>query len=118
MTFKQFPYRSGRIFGYRYVFESAGDGIPMHEHTEQTVHNIIVVRGSVAVYGPRKVWSVTLHAGDVYDLSRPMEAHEVRALEPGTITLHLSRNGPTAYEEETPDSMLVAEDDRPVTIRA
>lgn len=87
-----FLYHSGRLFGTRYLFEQTGDGIPMHSHPAITDHNIIVLNGTVEIYGPRKFWSRTRHAGSVFDFDQG-GAHEIRALTDGAEILNLYLQG-------------------------
>ena len=98
--FIQTPYRSGQIFGFWYAFPKRGDGIPMHQHTPETEHNIIVLKGSVLVYGEKgpSGWRCELTEGGVMDLMN--EQHEIVATEDGTLILNLNLRGmPEAYRD-------------------
>jgi|HubBroStandDraft_4_1064222.scaffolds.fasta_scaffold790005_2 hypothetical protein len=111
MTTSHAPYRSGSLFALKYHFAERGDGIAMHSHpvSTRTVHNIIVVRGSVEVYGPGKTWRQILRAGDVFDLPDPFGPHEIAALEGGTDTIHFCLHGtPPDYVGAT-DAELTGE---------
>jgi hypothetical protein len=95
----QIPYRLTRIvgdcFGHYYNFQQAGDGLQMHRHSYEHEHNVIVLVGSVRIYGedgPNDGWCKVLQAGDVYDIDSDI-VHEVQALEDNTLTLNLYLHG-------------------------
>lgn len=95
----QIPYRLtrnvGDCFGHYYNFQRAGDGLQMHQHTYGHEHNIIVLVGSVRIYGengPNEGWCKVLQAGDVFDIDSDI-IHEVQALEDNTLTLNLYLHG-------------------------
>lgn len=66
-----------------YTFASAGDVLPMHEHTADTAHLTAVMRGSVVCRGPDGAWERTLEWPSIHRL--PPGAHEIEALEPDTM---------------------------------
>ena len=76
-----------------YIFPNRGDGIAMHDHTEDQKHNIIVLKGSIEVYGPNKTWSYTLGPGSIFDLLDEHHPHELIALEDDTITMGMFIHG-------------------------
>jgi hypothetical protein len=86
--FKIYQYK--KLFGLKYTFPKRGDGIPLHTHSEDEKHNVVVMKGSVEVYGPGKQWSKTLTAGEVFDLEDEHHPHEIVALEDDTIILGLN----------------------------
>jgi quercetin dioxygenase-like cupin family protein len=94
----QIPYHltreKGDLFGHYYSFSKRGDGLVMHKHTYEHEHNIIVLMGSVIIYGTEgpSGWSRTLAPGDVFDIEGDWE-HEVQALEDNTLTLNLYLHG-------------------------
>lgn len=92
--FKYYTYKN--LFGLIYMFPNRGDGIRLHDHTEDQKHNIIVLAGSVEVYGADKKWSVTLKAGDIFNLEDEHHPHEIAALEGNTRILGLSVHGKPA----------------------
>ena len=102
-------YEAGALFGAKYLFPARGDGIGMHRHEPDECHNVIVLNGSIEVYGPDRCWSVTLNQGDTFDLGGDYAHHEIVALEPLTRTMHLVLNG-------KPDDELTAPEDRSGTI--
>ena len=98
-------YEYNSLYGMVYTFPEAGDGLQMHVHEEAQKHNIIMMRGSVDVYGPGKTWSVTLKAGDVFDLLDEHHPHEICALEADTCMMGMFVNG-------KPEGENVPEEDR------
>jgi hypothetical protein len=95
----QIPYRLtrkvGDLFGHYYNFKQAGDGLQMHRHAYEHEHSVIVLLGSVRIYGedgPNGEWCKVLEAGDVYDIDSDI-IHEVQALEDNTLTLNLYLHG-------------------------
>ncbi len=108
-------YEHHTLYGQFYEFPARGDGIPMHDHREAQRHNIIILRGSVQVYGPDKSWSFYASVGDVVDMTSEMHPHEVVALEPYTKILGMFIHG-------RPDGEYLDDDEksgtvyRPITI--
>lgn len=100
--FKLYEHES--LYGMFYTFPEIGDGIPMHNHIEEQKHNVMVMQGRLEVYGPKRNWSVTLKAGDVFDLLPEHYPHEIVALEPNTIScgmfVHGKPEGENIPEEE------------------
>ncbi len=87
-------YENNSIFGVFYVFPDIGDQLPMHDHARGRKHNVIVLRGSVEIYGPDKMWHIELATGDVFDFNDPEHyPHEITALEPNTEILAIAING-------------------------
>lgn len=81
-------YRSGKIFGMRYVFES-GNALPVHAHKPEELHNVIVLKGRCRFSSVEQ--SRTLEAGEVFDFDGSIE-HLIVALEPCEL-LSLFLNG-------------------------
>lgn len=71
----------GDIQGVIYDFESVGDILEKHNHTEDTVHITIVARGKIKAYSHD--WEIEATAGQLLDF-RPNEPHELMALEDNT----------------------------------
>ena len=82
-------YQIGNIFGTHYFFPKRGDGLPMHDHIEETKHNVMVLNGSCEVYGPNKTWSFILKQGAVFHFADDHYPHEIAALEDKTVILNL-----------------------------
>jgi hypothetical protein len=76
-----------------YTFPKRGDGLRMHDHPECDKHNVVVMKGSIEIYGPEKQWSKRLTAGEVMDLHDEHHPHEIAALEDGTIIMGMFING-------------------------
>lgn len=109
MATHQSPYSSGALFGFRYLFEKAGDGLRKHKHAAETAHNIIVLRGSVAVNVEGESSRILLQ-GTVYDFAWTRD-HYVVALEPNSMVLNLNLFGiPDGYRD-LPSAELSAEFD-------
>jgi len=88
-------YKSGNVFGIKYIFETEKDGLPVNAHDQETAHNIIVMRGKVKVVFSEH--TDYLQEGDVYDFDWTLK-HGVRALEPDSIVLNMFLNGqPKSY---------------------
>lgn len=89
-------YLSGNVFGIKYTFDEAGEGLPRHSHDAVTAHNVCVLRGKVSVLFDDEVKQ--LGAGDIYDFDggRP---HSIMALTANACILNLFLNGrPVEYE--------------------
>jgi quercetin dioxygenase-like cupin family protein len=71
----------GDLGGGIYDFEKAGDILPKHNHTEDTVHITIVARGKIKAYSHD--WELEAIAGQLLDF-RAGEPHEFMALEDNT----------------------------------
>lgn len=94
-------YESGQIYGLIYTFPERGDGIGMHDHHNvEDRHNIIVLKGSLEVYGLNREWTRTLHTGDIMELEDCHHPHEVLALEPNSEMMGLFVNGRPSYADE------------------
>lgn len=90
----QFKYYTHKdLFGLIYTFPNRGDGIKMHDHPEDQKHNVTMLQGSCEVYGPDRKWSVTLQAGDIFNLEDEHHPHEIVALEANTRILGLNVHG-------------------------
>lgn len=101
MATVQSPYQRGDLFGFRYLFEKAGDGLRRHEHTAESAHNVIVLHGSVSV-NVEGHSSRIVTQGNVldFDWTRP---HDIIALEPNTLVLNLMLFGmPDTYVNMPP----------------
>lgn len=98
MATVQSPYQSGDLFGFRYLFEKAGDGLRRHEHTAETAHNVIVLFGSVSLNVKGQSSRILLQ-GNVHDFEWTRE-HDIVALEPNTLVLNLLLFGmPESYRD-------------------
>ena len=101
-------YETGDLYGLVYTFPERGDGIGMHSHIKEQEHNVIVLSGSMQIYGPDRIWCKTLKTGEMFT---PPEGtpHEVLALESDTSILGLFVYGKPADDD-------VAEEDKTGTI--
>lgn len=89
----QEPYAEGIL----YAFDKMGEGLMMHDHEDDTAHNIEVMDGSVLVYG--KAPSRVLYKGEKYDLDWSIP-HEVVALDDKTVIFNRFINGvPKEYRD-------------------
>ena len=86
-------YRYGNILGTIFHFPKRGDGIPMHGHNIEDVHNIIMLKGRCEVYGINKEWCATVNQGDIYHFAPDQYPHEITALEDDCTSLHLCAHG-------------------------
>lgn len=103
-------YEFGSLFGQTYTFPKRGDGIGMHTHSQEEQHNVMVMKGSLQIYGPDRIWCETLRAGDIFDLDiEKHHPHEVVALEDDTIMMGMFVNG-------KPAGLNVQDEDRHGTI--
>ena len=106
----------GALYGMLYRFAERGHGIGMHDHEEAQKHNLMVVRGSIEVYGPGKAWSTTLQAGEVFHLGPEQHPHEFVALEPGTEVLGMFIHGRPLGENLPEDEKRGTIRNRPITV--
>lgn len=108
------------LFGFRYIFESAGDGLPEHAHGPELEHDVFVMRGRVAVITadgvevlkprtacPRRSWQTPAF---VFDSS---VAHRIIALEAAEIINKIHRGLPAGYARLT-DAELSGEIEAPI----
>ena len=96
-------YRSGDIFGIIYQFDKAGDGIAMHKHGREALHNTVVLRGSILFYGPGGERKRRLVAGEILDFDGTL-SHEIVALEPDTKIINTFLHGIPAEYVDLPMS--------------
>lgn len=91
------PYEACDAYGTLYEFDQVGDGITMHAHVQPALwHNTVCIKGAVEIYGDGI--DVILDAGGVAEF-KSHRAHEVRALEAGTVIINRFLNGkPADYE--------------------
>jgi quercetin dioxygenase-like cupin family protein len=68
----------GKLTGTIFDFETEGDVLAMHTHTEDDVHITVVARGSFRAHG--NGWERIVKSGDVIDFP-PHQQHEFVALE-------------------------------------
>lgn len=95
-------YKTGEAFGILYIFTDAGDEIAQHRHRKEDLHNIMVMKGAVALLIENEGTLFAI-AGELLDFdgSKP---HTVRAIEPDTRTFHLYLHGePADYVDLRPD---------------
>lgn len=78
-------------------------------------HNVIVLKGSVEIYGPGRQWTKTMHAGEIFDFEDPTAAHEIAALEPNTRIINVFLNGTPARFLGYTDEELSGTDETPLT---
>jgi quercetin dioxygenase-like cupin family protein len=72
-----------------YDFEFAGDILPKHTHTEDTIHITVVCRGRVKAYSHD--WEQEAAAGDILNF-RAFEPHEICALEDGSRLVNIPKS--------------------------
>lgn len=98
-----------------YDYEMPGDILPMHNHTDDTSHIIIVAKGSVVVlvYDPDKgsIDSQHLEAGALVDTFAGFP-HCVVGVTPNSRTIHITKKMIASRETAAPD-----EDPRIVNIK-
>jgi len=92
----------GDLRGAIYDFESKGDFLAKHVHTENDVHITIVARGKIKAYSHD--WEKEAVAGQILDF-RPGEPHEIMALEDNTRIVNIVKkaggvNNDTAYVKD------------------
>lgn len=86
-------YRSGKLFGIRYDFDKAGDGLPTHSHGDETAHNVIVLRGRIIfINGRRGDPQIILTPGMIFDFEW-RNNHTIFAGEDDSSVLHMFLNG-------------------------
>ena len=83
------PKQFGKLFGALYSFEEIGDTLPMHSHTETTVHVTFILSGSFRIHGGG--WEMVSKAGAFIDWE-PGQFHEFIALEPNSRCLNMLKN--------------------------
>jgi hypothetical protein len=81
----------GESIALMLLFEEAGDTLEFHEHTPETYHDLVVDSGKVEIVGPDREWSVSIKAGESYNIPDDRQAHEVVALESGTVVANVYR---------------------------
>ena len=82
-------YQIGNLFGTHYFFPKKGDGLPMHDHIEETKHNVMVLNGSCEVHGLERKWAFVLKQGAVFHFADEHYPHEIVALEDKTTIINL-----------------------------
>jgi quercetin dioxygenase-like cupin family protein len=90
-------YESGALFGVKYTFEK-GEGIPAHAHPHELLHNVIVLKGSVAFESENAI--TYLVAGDVFDFDGS-KTHTITALESAVILNGFLHGKPAEYADLT-----------------
>src|SRR5271163_4770581 len=94
-------YVNNNIAGMIISMAKAGSGLPMHSHKDsETGHNIIVLQGSICVYGENASWIKVLKHGEIFDFDSD-EPHEICALEDSTKILNLYLIKPIGFDEDT-----------------
>ena len=83
------PREFGKLVGSVYDFEYVGDLLPMHNHTEDTVHITVISKGSFRARG--EGWEMELKQGQVVDWEAG-QAHELIALENGSRFINILKN--------------------------
>jgi quercetin dioxygenase-like cupin family protein len=107
-------YEKGLVYGMVYTFPQPGDGIPMHTHEEEQKHNVVVMRGSLEVYGPDRSWVQVVKAGEIFDLEDHHHPHEICALEPDTVSMGLFIHGKPEGDQHLAEEDKVGTIDRPL----
>lgn len=90
MSLRIDPLAAGRLTGSIYTFESAGDVLPMHRHTDADVHITIVARGRFRIHGS-EIGDNEFGEGAVLDWS-PGVDHEFVALTDGARIVNIIKN--------------------------
>ena len=96
-------YRSGDIYAIFYTFDAEGDGIAYHVHVPGQEHNVLCLKGKIAVYGDD--WYRELEPGDVLDLDCSRR-HEIASLQVGSKIVNTYLHGIPEGYAELPDSEL------------
>lgn len=107
----QFPWRHGELFGFRYVFEAAGDGLPEHTHTPELEHDVCVMRGRVAIIF-EDIDVEVLEARDRLTFNSA-RVHRIIALTPAEIINKIHKGLPFEYAVLT-DAELSGEIEAPI----
>ena len=89
----------GDIQGAIFDFEEAGDILPKHVHSEDSVHITIVARGKIKAYSHD--WEIEAEAGKIIDF-RVGEPHEIMALEDGTRIFNILKKHNGVPNDYTP----------------
>ena len=87
MSTLQSHYRDGDVFGFRYTFEQAGDGVRTLVHIVGAAHSVLVLSGSVSINVEGEA-SKTVLQGHACNFEWSRE-HYLIALEPNTVVLNL-----------------------------
>lgn len=113
-NFKLYEFAS--LYGMTYQFPQRGDGIGMHNHEQNQEHNVMVMRGSVQIYGPNREWCYTLRAGDIFNLDPVLHyPHEIVALEDDTSIMGMFVHGKPEGEHLSEEEKTGSFHRRPVT---
>lgn len=90
-------YISGDLLGVIYTVDNPSEGVRMHRHAAPEAHNVVVLRGSVLIYGPNGYNVRKAVAGDVVDIEWA-KWHEIMALEPNTMFFNINLTArPSGY---------------------
>lgn len=85
------PWETHTEYGVHYLFDSVGDGIPMHAHIPgPMLHSTRCLKGSCAIYGDGI--DAVLHPGETLDF-KSYRMHELAALEAGTEIVNVMLAG-------------------------
>lgn len=76
----------GDLNGVIYDLQDVGDGLDMHNHTENDAHITVVARGRLRVIGSG--WEKEIDAGQIMNFLAN-QPHELRALEPNTRIINI-----------------------------
>ena len=87
----------GDLRGSIYDFEKAGDILPKHSHTEDSIHITIVARGRIKAYSHD--WEQEGTAGQIFNF-RPEEPHELMALEDNTRIVNIQKKMGGVYQSD------------------
>jgi quercetin dioxygenase-like cupin family protein len=80
------PKQFGNLSGSLFSFEDVGDTLPMHVHSEETVHVTFILSGMFRIRGGG--WEMVSKAGDFVDW-KAGQFHEFIALEPNSRCLNI-----------------------------
>lgn len=86
------PWSDGALRGVLYVFENAGDVLPLHDHEPEAAHITVITRGEFTVTGPgasgEPGWSKVRGPGPIlsFDAGQP---HEFAANVPDSRILNI-----------------------------
>jgi quercetin dioxygenase-like cupin family protein len=105
-------YSCGDLFGIAYTFDKAGEGLRMHSHEREAEHNVIVLRGSILIYGD--IEPETIEAGHIFTFESHKK-HEIAALQPDTAIINMFLYGKPAHYEDLPANVQQGELEIPLT---
>ena len=93
------PHQIGDLSVVIFDFAEVGDILPLHTHSEVTVHITIVAKGSFKASGVD--WEQVAKAGDVLDFA-PYQPHEFVSLEADSRIINIGKNVKLIMEQQLP----------------